>query len=99
MPRPTILTIDPATLGPHPSPFVPHPATLAPRPLPYYYRRRLTLTEQLPAIGAAAAVGAAAFYIVRLLLQKTPLDRDDRIAQVGRRGEVYHRPRRERIPR
>lgn len=67
--------------------------------MPYYFRRRLTLTEHLPAIGAGLAAGAAAFYIARLLLQRTPLRADDRIAQLGRRGEVYHRPRRERATR
>jgi hypothetical protein len=65
----------------------------------YYYRRRLTLTEHLPAIGAGLAAGAAGFYVARLLLQRTPLRRDDRIAQLGRRGEVYHRPRPERAAR
>ena len=67
--------------------------------MPYYYRRRLTIAEQLPAVGAALLVGTAAFYLARLLLQRTPLEPDDRIAQVGRGGKVYHRPRRERLPR
>jgi hypothetical protein len=67
--------------------------------LPYYFRRRLTIAEQLPAVGAALLAGAAAFYVARLLLQRTPLEPDDRIAQVGRGGKVYHRPRRERVPR
>jgi len=39
----------------------------------YHYRRALTLTEMLPAFGVAAGVGAAAFYVVRLFLQRTPL--------------------------
>ena len=39
----------------------------------YYYRRRLTLREQLPAIGVAVGAGLAAFYVARLLLQRTPL--------------------------
>jgi hypothetical protein len=67
--------------------------------VPYYFRRPLSLAEHLPAIGAGLAVGAAAFYVARLLLQRTPLRPDDRIAQLGRRGEVYHRPRRERAAR
>jgi hypothetical protein len=67
--------------------------------VPYYFRRRLTIAEQLPAVGAALLAGAAAFYVARLLLQRTPLEPDDRIAQVGRGGKVYHRPRRERVPR
>jgi hypothetical protein len=67
--------------------------------LTYFFRRRLTLAEQMPAVGAGFAVGAAAFYIARLLLQRVPLRPDDRIASLGRRDEVYHRPRPERIPR
>lgn len=39
----------------------------------YVYRRRLTGRELLPAIGAGVAVGLAAFYIARVLLQRTPL--------------------------
>lgn len=65
----------------------------------YYFRRRLTMTEQLPALGAALVIGAAAFYVARLLLQRTPLEADDRIAQVGHDGRLTHRPRRERAPR
>jgi hypothetical protein len=67
--------------------------------LPYYFRRSLTIAEQLPAVGAALIVGAAAFYVARVLLQRTALEPDDRIAQVGRGGKVYHRPRGERRPR
>lgn len=69
-----------------------------PNPLTYFFRRRLTLAEQWPAVGAGVAVGAAAFYIARLLLQRAPLRSDDRIAVLGRGDEVYHRPRRERLP-
>ncbi|HJU90537.1 MAG TPA: hypothetical protein VJ672_14200 [Gemmatimonadaceae bacterium] len=43
------------------------------RPPVYYYRKPLTLTEQLPAIGVAIGAGMAAFYIARLFLQRTPL--------------------------
>jgi hypothetical protein len=39
----------------------------------YSYRRDLSLTEMLPAIGAGVMVGAAAFYVARILLQRTPL--------------------------
>ena len=39
----------------------------------YYYRRNLTLREQLPAIGVAVGAGLAALYVARLLLQRTPL--------------------------
>lgn len=39
----------------------------------YYYRRKLSLREQLPAIGVAVGAGLAAFYVARLLVQRTPL--------------------------
>lgn len=39
----------------------------------YHYRRALTLPELLPAFGVAVGVGAAAFYVVGLFLQRTPL--------------------------
>jgi len=39
----------------------------------YYYRRKLGLRELLPAIGAAVGAGVFAFYVTRLLLQRTPL--------------------------
>ena len=40
----------------------------------YTYRRRLVPKELLPAVGVGAAVGAAAFYVAYLFLQRTPLD-------------------------
>ena len=39
----------------------------------YYYRRSLSVRELMPAIGAAAAAAAATFYVVKLLLERTPL--------------------------
>ena len=39
----------------------------------YYYRRSLTARELLPALGAAAAAAAATFYVVKLLIERTPL--------------------------
>ena len=39
----------------------------------YYYRRRLTLRELLPAVGVAVGAGVAAFYVARILVQRTPL--------------------------
>lgn len=39
----------------------------------YHYRRTLGGRDLLPAIGAGAAAGLATFYVVRLLLQRTPL--------------------------
>ena len=39
----------------------------------YYYRRELGLRELIPAVGVAIGAGLFAFYITRLLLQRTPL--------------------------
>jgi hypothetical protein len=39
----------------------------------YYYRRQLGAKDLLPAVGVAVAVGLAGFYIVQLLIQRTPL--------------------------
>ena len=39
----------------------------------YSYRRPLSLREMLPAVGIAVAAGFVAFYVTRLLLQRTPL--------------------------
>ena len=39
----------------------------------YVYRRRLPARELLPALGVALGVGAFAFYVARVLLQRTPL--------------------------
>ncbi len=39
----------------------------------YYYRRPLTPRELLPAVGVGVGVGLVAFYIVRVLLERTPL--------------------------
>ena len=40
----------------------------------YVYRRRLDAHEMLPALAVGVGVGAFAFYIAYLLLQRTPLD-------------------------
>lgn len=40
----------------------------------YVYRRSLAARELLPAIGVGVGVGLAAFYVARVLLQRTPLD-------------------------
>lgn len=39
----------------------------------YSYRRELSLRELLPAVGVGLGVGLAAFYVARLVLQRTPL--------------------------
>jgi hypothetical protein len=41
--------------------------------LKYYYRRRLSARELLPALGAAVGAGVVAFYVAKLLLERTPL--------------------------
>ena len=40
----------------------------------YVYRRTLHARELLPAIGVGVGVGAVAFYVAYLFLQRTPLD-------------------------
>jgi hypothetical protein len=54
-------------------------ATRDPRPSAaasnsYYYRRRLGVLELLPAIGVGVGAGLAAFYVMRLFLERTPLE-------------------------
>ena len=39
----------------------------------FYYRRRLGAKDLIPAIGVGVATGLAGFYIVQLLIQRTPL--------------------------
>jgi hypothetical protein len=39
----------------------------------YYYRRRLGAKDLMPAVGVGVAAGLAAFYVVQLLIQRTPL--------------------------
>ncbi|MGH7636315.1 MAG: hypothetical protein ACREOK_01585 [Gemmatimonadaceae bacterium] len=39
----------------------------------YSYRRELGVRELLPAFGIAVAAGLFAFYVTRLMLQRTPL--------------------------
>jgi hypothetical protein len=39
----------------------------------YSYRRPLTPRELLPALGVAVGAGLAAFYVARILLERTPL--------------------------
>ena len=44
----------------------------------YVYRRRLSGRELVPAIGAGIVTGLAAFYVARLLLERTPLLPEER---------------------
>jgi len=39
----------------------------------YYYRRQLSAADLVPAIGVGIAAGLAGFYLVQLLIQRTPL--------------------------
>jgi hypothetical protein len=39
----------------------------------YYYRRQLGAKDLLPAVGVGVAAGLAVFYVVQLLIQRTPL--------------------------
>ena len=39
----------------------------------YYYRRRLTPRELLPALGIGIGAGAVAFYLAKVLFERTPL--------------------------
>lgn len=55
----------------------------------YYYRRPLRPRELLPAIGVAVGAGLLAFYVTRLLLQRTPL----RVERGGAAGERRLRSR------
>lgn len=48
----------------------------------YSYRRQLSLREMLPAIGIGIGAGLFAYYVTRLLMQRTPL-RVDRGRPVG----------------
>lgn len=61
------------------------PATV---PDAYFYRRPLAVTELLPAIGAGVVVGLAAFYVARILIERTPfqpLERPVTMAPARRR--------------
>ena len=44
----------------------------------YVYRRPLEARELIPAIGAGIVTGLAAFYVARLLLERTPLLPEER---------------------
>ena len=55
----------------------------------YYYRRSLNIRELVPAIGAAAGAAAVTFYLVKLFLERTPLEREQ--VAVGARSLSLHR--------
>ena len=60
----------------------------------YFYRRELSLRELLPAFGVAVGAGAVAFYVARLLLQRTPLVRMRDIPELGPPPTITRRPAR-----
>ena len=47
----------------------------------YYYRRKLDAKDMLPAAGISAVIGLAAFYLVQLLIQRTPLVPSEALAR------------------
>lgn len=53
----------------------------------YYYRRRLSAKDVLPAIGAGIAAGLAGFYVVQLLIQRTPLVPEGKLLKASRLPE------------
>lgn len=61
-------------------------------PATYVYRRELELTELLPAVGAAVATGLAAFYIARILLQRTPLIPEGEMVVASETAHTGRRP-------
>jgi hypothetical protein len=64
-------------------------------PSEYYYRRDLSLSELLPAVGVGVAVGVVGFYIARILLQRTPYLRETSVPALGdERDAVVRRPAR-----
>jgi hypothetical protein len=60
----------------------------------YVYRRDLAFRELLPAIGVAIGAAAAAFYVARILLQRTPLVPVHDIPTVGPPPTITRRPAR-----
>lgn len=58
----------------------------------YVYRRRLAGPELLPAVGIGVVAGLAAFYVARLMLQRTPL-RPERRPRSARLPESRLEPR------
>jgi hypothetical protein len=54
----------------------------------YVYRRELRPVEMIPAIGIGVAVGLAAFYVAKLLAQRTPLVPGGKLAPIERLDEA-----------
>lgn len=60
----------------------------------YYYRRPLEAAEMIPAMAIGLGAGLVAFYLTRLLTQRTPLIREETLPVVGAGEGVVRRPRR-----
>lgn len=58
----------------------------------YVYRRRLSGRELLPAVGIGVVAGLAAFYVARIVLQRTTL-RPERRPRSARLPEPRAEPR------
>ena len=65
-------------------------------PSVYYFRRELEARETLTAAGLALGAGLAAFYLARMMLQRTPIAREQSIPQIDERGAIVRRTRQKR---
>jgi hypothetical protein len=65
-------------------------------PAVYYIRRELDARETLTAAGVAVGAGLAAFYLARMMLQRTPIAREQAIPQIDERGAIVRRTRQKR---
>jgi hypothetical protein len=63
-------------------------------PTVYYFRRELETRETLTAAGIAVGAGVAAFYLARMMLQRTPIAREEGIPEIDERGMIVRRTRR-----
>jgi hypothetical protein len=64
-------------------------------PAVYYFRRELDRRETLTAAGIAVGAGLAAFYLARIMLQRTPIAREEGIPEIDERGVIVRRARRD----
>lgn len=66
----------------------------------YSYRRRLSATDLVPAIGIGLAVGLAGFYVARLLLQRTTLvPPPERVRVIKQTPTDIYRKSRRQLPK
>ena len=69
------------------------PRGLSPAP-DYHFRRPLSLRDQLPAVAVAVGAAAVAFYVTRILIQRTPLRPAHDFPTLGAKGAITRRPAR-----